>query len=68
MGVDSQGGKGTNGGVWEWTTTLFDAYEGFVPTKLFTGFSEDFFDTKHHVAVCFPTLSRIFPVMLITFD
>jgi formylglycine-generating enzyme required for sulfatase activity len=53
MGLDVYGGKGSNGGVWEWTTTVFDAHEGFVPTKLFPGYSNDFFDTKHQVVVSF---------------
>ena len=37
MGLDQFGGRGSNGGVWEWTTTTFDNHEGLVPTKLFTG-------------------------------
>lgn len=45
-------GRGSNGGIWEWTSTVFDTHEGLVPTKLFTGYSEDFFDTKHQVVVC----------------
>lgn len=45
------GGKGSNGGVWEWTSTLFDGHEGLAPTDLFTGYSTDFFDTKHQVVV-----------------
>lgn len=36
-GCELNGGRGGNGGVWEWTTTVFDGHEGFVPTKLFTG-------------------------------
>lgn len=55
MGTDTNGGKGSNGGVWEWTSTVFDAHEGFVPNKLFPGYSKDFFDSKHHIAVCFST-------------
>ena len=55
MGLDAYGGRGSNGGVWEWTTTAFHAHEGFIPTKLFTGYSEDFFDTKHQVVVCLST-------------
>jgi hypothetical protein len=38
MGLAHNKGKGSNGGVWEWTSTLFDGHEGFVPTKLFTGY------------------------------
>lgn len=44
-------GRGHNGGVWEWTSTEFDGYEGFVPLSLYPGFSADFFDTLHHVVV-----------------
>ncbi|KAJ7822036.1 DUF323 domain-containing protein [Mycena leptocephala] len=31
------GGKGSNGGVWEWSSTVFDNYEGFVPSVLYPG-------------------------------
>ena len=51
MGVGAYNGKGSNGGVWEWTSTTFDNHEGLVPTQLFTGYSTDFFDTKHQVVV-----------------
>jgi len=51
MGLDTYAGKGSNGGVWEWTSTVFDTHEGLVPTDLFTGYSADFFDTKHQIAV-----------------
>lgn len=51
MGLDAQSGKGTNGGVWEWTATAFEGHEGLVPTDLFTGYSADFFDGKHQVSV-----------------
>jgi formylglycine-generating enzyme required for sulfatase activity len=51
-GMESEGGRGSNGGVWEWTTTLFDNHHGLVPTNLFTGYSTDFFDTKHQTVVC----------------
>jgi len=51
MGLDTYAGKGSNGGVWEWTSTVFDTHEGLVPTDLFTGYSVDFFDTKHQIAV-----------------
>lgn len=44
-------GKGSNGGVWEWTSTVFDNHDGLIPTQLFTGYSTDFFDTKHQVVV-----------------
>ncbi|KIK09297.1 hypothetical protein K443DRAFT_82998 [Laccaria amethystina LaAM-08-1] len=50
-GLEAYDGKGSNGGVWEWTSTVFDAHEGLAPTKYFTGYSTDFFDSKHHVAL-----------------
>ena len=37
--------------MWEWTSTAFDAYDGFKGTAIFPGFSSDFFDQKHHVIV-----------------
>ena len=49
--MDAYNGKGSNGGVWEWTSTTFDNHEGLVPTQFFTGYSTDFFDTKHQVVV-----------------
>lgn len=42
---------GHNGGVWEWTATEFEGYEGHVPSKLYPGYSGDFFDGKHNVVV-----------------
>ena len=51
-GLDEHNGRGSNGGIWEWTSTPFDTHDGLSPTKLFTGYSTDFFDTKHHVVVC----------------
>ena len=37
MGLAGEHGKGSNGGVWEWTSTVFDGHDGLVPTNLFTG-------------------------------
>lgn len=51
MGLAAHGGRGANGGVWEWTRTPFAGHAGLVPTALFTGYSADFFDGKHSVAV-----------------
>lgn len=48
---DGQMLHGHNGGVWEWTSTKFDGYDGFVPSKLYPGYSADFFDDKHWVVV-----------------
>ncbi|KAJ7874794.1 C-type lectin protein [Mycena olivaceomarginata] len=60
-GMESEGGRGSNGGVWEWTTTLFDNHHGLVPTNLFTGYSTDFFDTKHQTVLgaSYATIPRL---------
>lgn len=42
---------GHNGGVWEWTSTKFDGFPGFVPSEMYPGYSADFFDGKHYVVV-----------------
>ncbi|KAJ6504668.1 DUF323 domain-containing protein [Mycena vitilis] len=55
------GGKGGNGGVWEWTSTVFDKYEGFEPSVLYPGYSMDFFDGAHQVVLggSYATIPRI---------
>ncbi|KAH7907883.1 C-type lectin protein [Hygrophoropsis aurantiaca] len=60
-GCDELAGRGSNGGVWEWTSTLLSGHEGLVPTKHFAGYSTDFFDEKHHVALgaSYATIPRI---------
>ena len=60
-GLDERGGKGTNGGVWEWTSTLLHDHAGFFPTTHFPGYSTDFFDDKHHVALggSYATIPRL---------
>ncbi|KAJ7630942.1 DUF323 domain-containing protein [Roridomyces roridus] len=50
-GLAQNGGRGGNGGVWEWTSTVFDAQEGFVPSVLYPGYSADFFDGVHRVVL-----------------
>ncbi|KAF6755786.1 DUF323 domain-containing protein [Ephemerocybe angulata] len=50
-GLDRGSGRGTNGGVWEWTSTLFDKTDGFVSSTLYPGYSSDFFDGKHQVVL-----------------
>lgn len=54
-------GKGSNGGVWEWTSTVFDKVDGFVPSSLYPGYSTDFFDGKHQVVLggSYATIPRI---------
>jgi formylglycine-generating enzyme required for sulfatase activity len=36
-GMPGKGGKGHNGGVWEWTSTSFDSYKGYEPSVLYPG-------------------------------
>ncbi|UZJ57003.1 hypothetical protein CBS101457_006323 [Exobasidium rhododendri] len=42
---------GHNGGVWEWTSSTFDSFEGFRNSALYPGYSSDFFDGKHSVVL-----------------
>ncbi|KAF7985929.1 hypothetical protein HWV62_43852 [Athelia sp. TMB] len=60
-GAEKDGGRGHNGGVWEWTSTTFDSYEGFVPSKLYPGYSQDFFDESYKVVLggSYATIPRI---------
>ncbi|KAJ7188576.1 C-type lectin protein [Mycena filopes] len=60
-GLENEGGRGSNGGIWEWTTTVFDNHDGLVPTNLFTGYSTDFFDTKHQTVLgaSYATIPRL---------
>ncbi|GLB38624.1 putative histidine-specific methyltransferase, SAM-dependent [Lyophyllum shimeji] len=60
-GGERTAGKGSNGGVWEWTSTSFDKYDGFVPSKLYPGYSMDFFDGIHQVVLggSYATIPRI---------
>uniref|UniRef100_A0A8H7Y2K3 Uncharacterized protein n=1 Tax=Psilocybe cubensis TaxID=181762 RepID=A0A8H7Y2K3_PSICU len=60
-GLAEYAGKGSNGGIWEWTSTAFDTHDGLVPTQLFTGYSTDFFDGKHQVALgaSYATIPRL---------
>jgi gamma-glutamyl hercynylcysteine S-oxide synthase len=37
------------GNGWEWTRTIFAAFEGFQPFACYPGYSADFFDGKHYV-------------------
>jgi formylglycine-generating enzyme required for sulfatase activity len=55
------GGQGQNGGVWEWTSTVFDKFEGFETSTLYPGYSTDFFDTHHNVVIggSYATMPRI---------
>lgn len=39
------------GDVWEWTSTAFNFYEGFIPSQFYPGYSTDFFDGKHRIVL-----------------
>ncbi|RGB28902.1 C-type lectin protein [Rhizophagus diaphanus] len=39
----------TSGSGWEWTSTEWNTYPGFEKSKLYPGYSSDFFDGKHAV-------------------
>ncbi len=40
---------GLSGNGWEWTSTLFAAFQGFTPFPFYPGYSADFFDGRHFV-------------------
>jgi len=46
-----KGQRGHNGGVWEWSSTPMDAHEGYLSSRIYPGYSKDFFDGLHHVVV-----------------
>ncbi|KAK7022115.1 DUF323 domain-containing protein [Favolaschia claudopus] len=60
-GAGRNGEKGGNGGVWEWTSTVFDKYEGYQQSVLYPGYSADFFDGAHQVVLggSYATIPRI---------
>ncbi|CAE6518671.1 unnamed protein product [Rhizoctonia solani] len=53
--------RGHNGGVWEWTSTLMHAHEGYAPSIRYPGYSSDFHDQKHHIVLggSFVTIPRL---------
>ncbi|KAF2492218.1 hypothetical protein BU16DRAFT_529576 [Lophium mytilinum] len=44
-------GQGDFGGVWEWTSTVLEKYDGFEPMSSYPGYTAEFFDTKHNIAL-----------------
>ncbi|RKF58925.1 Ergothioneine biosynthesis protein 1 [Erysiphe neolycopersici] len=53
VAVTNQGhrlaGQAEMGGVWEWTSSTLQKYEGFEPMSLYPGYTADFFDGKHNI-------------------
>lgn len=42
---------GHNGGVWEWTSSMLEEYDGYKQSALYPGYSSDFFDGKHNIVM-----------------
>ncbi|KAI9736456.1 MAG: Ergothioneine biosynthesis protein 1 [Claussenomyces sp. TS43310] len=42
-------GQGEMGGVWEWTSSPLEKYEGFEPMPQYPLYTADFFDGKHNI-------------------
>ncbi|KAK4056348.1 hypothetical protein OIO90_002491 [Microbotryomycetes sp. JL221] len=58
---DGTFGGASDGGVWMWTSTPFEAHEGYEPSQLYPGYSSDFFDGQHRVIMgaSFATPNRL---------
>lgn len=39
------------GGVWEWTSSVLEEWEGFKPMDLYPAYTADFFDGKHNIVL-----------------
>ncbi len=48
-GASAWGVEDLIGNGWEWTSTVFDGFPGFVPMPSYPLYSADFFDGKHYV-------------------
>jgi formylglycine-generating enzyme required for sulfatase activity len=49
-GGDSETGvRGLAGNGWEWTSSVFAPFHGFVPFPFYPGYSANFFDGQHYV-------------------
>jgi formylglycine-generating enzyme required for sulfatase activity len=44
-------GQADTGGVWEWTSSVLQRWDGFEPMALYPGYTADFFDGKHNVVL-----------------
>ncbi|KWU42457.1 hypothetical protein RHOSPDRAFT_21167 [Rhodotorula sp. JG-1b] len=41
----------TDGGLWQWTSTILEPWAGYSGSVLYPGYSSDFFDGKHHIVL-----------------
>ncbi|GAA5881500.1 hypothetical protein JCM3774_000137 [Rhodotorula dairenensis] len=41
----------TDGGLWQWTSTILEPWSGYSGSVLYPGYSSDFFDGKHHIVL-----------------
>jgi len=48
-GASAWGVHDLTGNGWEWTSTLFDGFDGFQPMPSYPQYSADFFDAQHYV-------------------
>jgi gamma-glutamyl hercynylcysteine S-oxide synthase len=48
-GASAWGVNDLVGNGWEWTSTIFDGFDGFKPMASYPEYSADFFDRKHYV-------------------
>ncbi|BGP66237.1 hypothetical protein NBRC10512_005478 [Rhodotorula toruloides] len=42
---------GTDGGLWQWTSSPLEAWEGYHDSVLYPGYSSDFMDGKHRIVL-----------------
>ncbi|KAB5572344.1 C-type lectin protein [Coniochaeta sp. 2T2.1] len=44
-------GQSEMGGVWEWTSSPLEKWDGFEPMSIYPGYTADFFDGKHNIVL-----------------
>lgn len=44
-------GQSDFGGVWEWTSSRLQKWDGFEPQASYPGYTADFFDDKHNIVL-----------------